>query len=110
MNQLILVLDFSTPEASALITQLVSVYVSRGIPIQFGLVPLMGEAAHPSTLVGKVLWYLVDTGGRAIAMSFLEEVSYKAYSQQSLTRLSSFSQYRMEILIQNRSRKRTIEL
>ena len=75
LNNVVLVLDLARPAALNLVTESVKMYVSRGIPVRFGLVPQVAtEGEHPSTAVASCLWYLVDIIGRSKTMAFLSAV------------------------------------
>lgn len=74
MNNVVLVLDLSRPESLRLIAESVRTYVSRGIPVRFGLVPQVGEIGDITTSVAQVIWYLVENAGRSNAMGFLDSV------------------------------------
>lgn len=75
LNNVVLLLDLSQPSALLLVAENVRMYVSRGIPLRFGLVPLVGEHGSAAERVARVVGYLVDTVGRAGAMEFMGEVS-----------------------------------
>lgn len=75
LYNVVLVMDLSRIDSLALLTEIVRAFVARGIPVRFGFVPLIGDAGEVSTMVAKVLWYLVDSVGRAGSMKFLDLVS-----------------------------------
>lgn len=74
LYNVVLVMDLSRVDSLALLTEIVRVFVARGIPVRFGFVPLLGDSTEVSTLGAKVLWYLVDSVGRAGSMKFLDLV------------------------------------
>jgi UDP-glucose:glycoprotein glucosyltransferase len=77
LNNVVFVLDLSQPAALALLTNNVRQFISRGIPVRFGVVPQVGAAGengNVSTMVAQVLWYLVEAVGRAPAMGFCGDV------------------------------------
>ncbi|GAA5977891.1 hypothetical protein JCM11641_006101, partial [Rhodosporidiobolus odoratus] len=75
LNNVIFILDLSQPNAVALITEDVKQFVSRGIPVRFGIVPLVADDEEAvETQVAQVLWYLVDALGRMPAMNFLSDL------------------------------------
>ncbi|GAA5860419.1 hypothetical protein JCM1840_000253 [Sporobolomyces johnsonii] len=87
LNNVVFVLDLSQPAALALIAETVKQFVSRGIPVRFGLVPLVGElgdADSVETMLAQVVWYLVDALGRAPTMSFLADL-YTASPEAPIT-------------------------
>ncbi|KAK4698563.1 UDP-glucose:glycoprotein glucosyltransferase, partial [Phenoliferia sp. Uapishka_3] len=75
LNNIVLVLDLARPESLNLITESVKLYVSRGIPIRFGVVPQVGADTEPSTMVASMTWYLVEMIGRSKTMDFLAELA-----------------------------------
>lgn len=78
LNNVIFVLDLSQSSALLILADNVRQFVSRGIPIRFGLVPRVGEegdASDVSAQVAQVIWYLAEKYGRASAMQFCSEVS-----------------------------------
>lgn len=74
LYNVVLVMDLSRIDSLALLTEIVRAFVARGIPVRFGFVPVLGESSEVSTMVAKVLWYLVDSVGRAGSMKFLDLV------------------------------------
>lgn len=74
----VLALDLSKRDAHALLADNIATLISRGVGVRFGLVPLLDGAESQmdvQRVVAKVLWYLVDTAGRASAIAFSREVS-----------------------------------
>ena len=74
LNSVIFVLDFSQPTALALLAENVRNFVSRGIPLRFGVVPQVTATQAEddvSAKVAQVLWYTIDKLGRAPAMTML---------------------------------------
>ncbi|KAL8279773.1 hypothetical protein RQP46_007868 [Phenoliferia psychrophenolica] len=73
LNNVVLVLDLARPASLLLVTESVKAFVSRGIPVRFGLVPQVSaiDEADPSTAVASAMWYLVDMIGRSKTMAFL---------------------------------------
>ncbi|GAA5951905.1 hypothetical protein JCM21900_004180 [Sporobolomyces salmonicolor] len=87
LNNVIFVLDLSQPAALALLAENVKQFVSRGIPVRFGLVPVVGESGEAEsveTMLAQVVWYLVDALGRAPTMSFLTDL-YTASPEAPIT-------------------------
>lgn len=82
LNNLIIIVDLSKPASLTLVAENIRMFVSRGIPIRFGLVPLVGETSttelegtpDDSTAVAKIIWYLVERGGKKKTMDFIGEV------------------------------------
>ncbi|KAK4698215.1 hypothetical protein P7C70_g8069, partial [Phenoliferia sp. Uapishka_3] len=68
-NNIVLVLDLACPESLNLIMESVRLYVSRGIPIRFGVVPKVGADTESSTMVASMTWYLVEMIGRSKTMA-----------------------------------------
>lgn len=81
LHHVVLVLDLSRVESLILMTEGIRDFISRGIPVRFGLVPLVGEDQHISTLVARVVWYLTETVGRAGSMKLMQMVSWPDYEQ-----------------------------
>lgn len=77
LNNLVFIIDLSDPASIAHITNNIRQYVSRGIPIRFGVVPIVGPFGDTSmrTLMAQMLWYLSDKAGRSVTMSFLDQVA-----------------------------------
>ncbi|GAA5851194.1 hypothetical protein JCM8547_004161 [Rhodosporidiobolus lusitaniae] len=72
LNNVVFLLDLTQPNAIALITDSIKQFVARGIPVRFGVVPVVGEANEAiETKIAQVVWYLVDALGRAPTMEFL---------------------------------------
>ena len=84
LYNVVLVMDLSRIDSVALLTEVVRAFVARGIPVRFGFVPYLGDSNEASTMVAKVLWYLVDSVGRAGSMKFLDLVSRSNSSLESL--------------------------
>ncbi|GAA6027206.1 hypothetical protein JCM8097_002483 [Rhodosporidiobolus ruineniae] len=85
LNNVVFVLDLSQPNAIHLVTESVKHFISRAIPVRFGVVPLVGEFEDQTqTQVAQVLWYLVDALGRTPAMSFLSDL-YAASPEAQIT-------------------------
>lgn len=83
----ILALDLSKRDSHAMLAENVATFISRGVGVRFGSVPLLTEDELRETksvqaIVARVMWYLVDTAGRASAIAFSREVR---------PRLSAFS-------------------
>lgn len=77
---MVFLLDLSQPASIAHITLNIRQYISRGVPIRFGVVPVVGHFGDSSvsTLMAQMLWYLTDTAGRASTISFLDDVAQEA--------------------------------
>jgi UDP-glucose:glycoprotein glucosyltransferase len=78
LNSVVFVLDFSEPSALMLLSENIRQFVSRGIPLRFGVVPQVDSIAPEndvSAKVAQVLWYVVDAVGRVPAMTLLGDVS-----------------------------------
>jgi UDP-glucose:glycoprotein glucosyltransferase len=72
LNNVVFILDLTQPNAISFITNSVKTFISRGIPVRFGVVPILGEEDDAvESQVAQVLWYLVDAVGRSPAMDFL---------------------------------------
>lgn len=84
LNNLILVVDLARRDSLVLLGDTIRTYIARGIPVRFGMVPLLGlgdrlgEETTTGGMVAKVVWYLVETVGRAQAMQFLNDVSARS--------------------------------
>ncbi|SCV74361.1 BQ2448_6793 [Microbotryum intermedium] len=85
LNQAVFILDLTQPSALQLITRQVQTFVSRGLPIRFGLVPKLPsrgeeeeeeeeEADSAEESLAKVFWYLTEANGRAGTMRFLGQL------------------------------------
>ncbi|KDE08402.1 hypothetical protein MVLG_01438 [Microbotryum lychnidis-dioicae p1A1 Lamole] len=80
LNQAIFILDLTQPATLQLLTRQVQNFVSRGVPIKFGLVPKLGQSGgqdgEESTeqTFAKVFWYLTEAIGRGGTMSFLGQL------------------------------------
>lgn len=78
LNNLVFILDLSLPDSLQHITRNIKQYVSRGLPIRFGVVPLVGPAGDSSsvsTLMAQMTWYLADAAGRTATMTFLDRIA-----------------------------------
>ncbi|KAM0749302.1 hypothetical protein T439DRAFT_327029 [Meredithblackwellia eburnea MCA 4105] len=96
LHNLVLILDFSRPDHLRLITESVKTYVSRGIPVRFGVVPLLAprggaEVDDLSEKMGAVTWYLVDTVGRGGTMGFLSKLAALGDSMSLSTLTSAYT-------------------
>ena len=91
LNNVVFVLDLSQPVSLALITENVKQFVSRGIPIRFGVVPLvspLGAEDAVETHLAQLLWYLTDVVGRGPAISFLASLQKAANGQRVTVELA----------------------
>lgn len=75
INNVVLVVDLSFPSVLTLLSENINGFISRGVPIRWGVVPVIGEEGDMSTMIAKCLWYLVEESGRGTAMAFLTDVS-----------------------------------
>ncbi|BGP24642.1 killer toxin resistant protein [Rhodotorula toruloides] len=74
LNNIVFVLDLTQPEALSLVVGQIRQFVGRGIPVRFGIVPIVGSSSEDKslqTLMAQVTWYLTDAIGRAPTMQFL---------------------------------------
>lgn len=76
----VLVLDLTHLDALSLVADTVAQYVSRGVPLRMGLVPIVADVDAPEevqlpTEVANAFWYLIEKVGRARTMAFLGQVS-----------------------------------
>ncbi|BGP32069.1 killer toxin resistant protein [Rhodotorula toruloides] len=74
LNNVVFVLDLTQPEAISLVVEHIKQFVGRGIPVRFGVVPIVGPSSEDNslqTLMAQVTWYLTDALGRAPTMQFL---------------------------------------
>ncbi|KAK4053247.1 killer toxin resistant protein [Microbotryomycetes sp. JL221] len=81
LNNVVFVLDLSRASNLLLLAENVRQFISRGLPIRFGLVPQVAldgtdsqERHQASPAVAQVLWYLVDRAGRAAALGLCGEL------------------------------------
>ncbi|GAA5989455.1 hypothetical protein JCM10908_000480 [Rhodotorula pacifica] len=85
LNNLVFVIDLSQPASLAHITQNIKQYVSRGVPIRFGVVPLVGSSGDSSsvaTLMAQMTWYLADAAGRTATMAFLDRLAHASHGDR----------------------------
>ncbi|GAA6062062.1 hypothetical protein JCM10212_003560 [Sporobolomyces blumeae] len=78
LNNVVFVLDLSKPSSLALVSQNLKQFVSRGIPVRFGLVPIVSAEYGPDgveTELALVLWYLVEAIGRGPTIQFLADLA-----------------------------------
>jgi hypothetical protein len=76
LHNVVLVLDLTKSGSLTLIVDNIKQFVSRGIPVRFGLVPIIGDDPNdPTTMLAKTIWHLTDTAGRATTMRFMSDVS-----------------------------------
>ncbi|KWU41782.1 hypothetical protein RHOSPDRAFT_22376 [Rhodotorula sp. JG-1b] len=78
LNNLVFILDLSLPDSLQHITRNIKQYVSRGLPIRFGVVPHVGpsgDSSSVSTLMAQTTWYLTDAAGRTATMAFLDRIA-----------------------------------
>ncbi|GAA5899753.1 Kre5p [Sporobolomyces salmoneus] len=75
LNNVVFVLDLSQPSSLVLIAQNLKQFITRGIPIRFGLVPIVAatEGVIESEMA-QVMFYLVETAGRGITIRFLQDL------------------------------------
>ncbi|BGP08072.1 killer toxin resistant protein [Rhodotorula toruloides] len=74
LNNVVFVLDLTRPGALSLVVEHIKQFVGRGIPVRFGVVPVVGASSEDNslqTLMAQVIWYLTDALGRAPTMQFL---------------------------------------
>ncbi|GAA5885662.1 hypothetical protein JCM6882_007517 [Rhodosporidiobolus microsporus] len=77
LNNVVFILDLSQPSAISLLTESVKQFITRGIPVRFGVVPLVNEEGQEKSIetkVAQVVWYLVDALGRTPLMKFLGDI------------------------------------
>ncbi|BGP16173.1 hypothetical protein JCM10213_001389 [Rhodosporidiobolus nylandii] len=85
LNNVVFLLDLSQPNSLLLIVENVKHFVSRGIPVRFGVVPLVATTNDAvETQMAQVLWYMVEALGRTPAMNFLTTL-YEASSETPIT-------------------------
>ena len=78
LNNLVFILDLSRSDSLQHITRNIKQYVSRGLPIRFGIVPLVGnsgDSSSVSTLMAQMTWHLTDAAGRTATMAFLDRIA-----------------------------------
>lgn len=76
LHNVVLVVDLSKIEHLLLISESIREFITRGIPVRFGLVPQFGKHDEISTMVAQVVWYLTDVVGRSPVMKLMSEVGY----------------------------------
>ncbi|KAM0787865.1 hypothetical protein ACM66B_003917 [Microbotryomycetes sp. NB124-2] len=91
LNNVVFVLDLSQPSNLLILADNVRQFVSRGIPIRFGVVPQVSMepgSSGASDAVARTLWYLVDKVGRSAALGLCGElaVSGKQVTLDTLAR------------------------
>ncbi|SCZ98554.1 BZ3500_MvSof-1268-A1-R1_Chr3-1g05461 [Microbotryum saponariae] len=80
LNQAVFILDLTQPATLQLLTRQVQNFVSRGIPIKFGLVPKLGQsggqdgAESAEETLAKMFWYLTEAIGRGGTMRLLGQL------------------------------------
>jgi UDP-glucose:glycoprotein glucosyltransferase len=75
LNNVVFVLDLSQPSSLVLVAQNLKQFITRGIPVRFGLVPLVAsDEAAIETEMARVVLYLVETVGRGPTIRFLQDV------------------------------------
>lgn len=74
VHNVVLVLDLSRLDSLRLVSDNIREYITRGIPIRFGIVPQVGKDGEISTMVAQTLWYLTDKVGRSASMTLLTDV------------------------------------
>ncbi|GJN89390.1 hypothetical protein Rhopal_002370-T1 [Rhodotorula paludigena] len=77
LNNVVFVLDLAQPDSLALVTENIKQFVSRGVPLRFGLVPLVnptGTKNRTESHIAQALWYLTDHAGRGPTMKFLADL------------------------------------
>lgn len=78
LHNVVLALNLSKPDQLKFVVDYVSQFIARNIPVRFGVVPVVAEegwgAHEPSTAVALVMWHLVDTVGRSVALKAMGEV------------------------------------
>ncbi|GAA5969938.1 hypothetical protein JCM3765_000374 [Sporobolomyces pararoseus] len=75
LNNVVFVLDLSQPSSLVLVAQNLKQFITRGIPVRFGLVPLVapdGDAIE--TEMAQIMFYLVETIGRGPTIGFLQDL------------------------------------
>ena len=87
----VLALDLSKRDNHAILSDNIATFISRGVGIRFGTVPLLqeGEEDKVQKAVARVMCYLVGTAGRASAMAFSREVGGLWLKSPADYRLSS---------------------
>lgn len=72
----VLYLDLSQTASHKLISETVTAFIQRGLPIRFGLIPDTSDrAGEIGEWAARLLWYIVSEVGRSEAMNFLGAVS-----------------------------------
>ncbi|GAA6009058.1 hypothetical protein JCM11491_005730 [Sporobolomyces phaffii] len=75
LNNVVFVLDLSRPSSLVLVAQNIKQFINRGIPVRFGLVPLVGEDDESiETEMAQVVWYLIEAAGRGPTIRFLLDI------------------------------------
>ncbi|GAA99373.1 glycosyltransferase family 24 protein [Mixia osmundae IAM 14324] len=72
-------LDLSLPASHALLSQQIAVYINRGLPVRFGLVPFIPDESSSrrgvALAASQAFWHLVERAGRARALAFHQELA-----------------------------------
>ncbi|GAA5982339.1 hypothetical protein JCM5350_006149 [Sporobolomyces pararoseus] len=75
LNNVVFVLDLSQPSSLVLVAQNLKQFITRGIPVRFGLVPLV--ASDPDAIeteMAQIMFYLIETIGRGPTIRFLQDL------------------------------------
>ena len=81
LNNVVFILDLAQPSSLVLVAQNLKQFITRGIPVRFGLVPLVSaDETAVETELAKVVLYLVETAGRGATIRFLQDVSSSVLS------------------------------
>lgn len=77
----VLVLDMTQRSTYGVIAQQVRSLIQRGLPLRFGLVPMVDETNETSVQLARLLQYSVTKLGRAMTMDWMQAVSFCRASQ-----------------------------
>ncbi|RHZ48670.1 hypothetical protein Glove_543g38 [Diversispora epigaea] len=72
---ILFILDFLSPDNLDIITDQVKTFISRNIPLRFGLIPLFSKDQPDAIAISRIFYYIVDQFDSSIVMKFFEMIS-----------------------------------
>ncbi|RHZ48667.1 hypothetical protein Glove_543g33 [Diversispora epigaea] len=88
---ILFILDFLSPDNLDIITDQVKTFISRNIPLRFGLIPLFSKDQPDAIAISRIFYYIVDQFDSSIVMKFFEMI-FEIRKSSKIEFLKTFEQ------------------